>query len=167
LVPYIGRHLIDEFLDLGFSQADAEDMMREYREIYPQRKHANTKAYAGISEVLRGLGGRKTTATTKGTPTARSILEQFALLPHFDHVQGTDGFPAKPQPDVILKALEALGASAGECLFVGDSAADMEAGKRAGVRTCAVLWGYGSEEELTRWQPDFRIHSPFELLAGD
>ena len=31
------------------------------------------------------------------------VLEQFGLLPYFDHVQGTDGFPCKPNPDVILK----------------------------------------------------------------
>ena len=28
--------------------------------------------------------------------------EQFGLLPYFDHVQGTDGFPCKPAPDVIF-----------------------------------------------------------------
>jgi len=30
--------------------------------------------------------------------------------------------------------------------MVGDSPADMEAGKRAGVKTCAVRYGYGKPE---------------------
>ena len=42
--------------------------------------------------------------------------------------------------------MEALGAKPEDCLFVGDSAADMEAGRRAGVKTCAVLYGYGNAE---------------------
>jgi phosphoglycolate phosphatase len=41
--------------------------------------------------------------------------------------------------------------------MVGDSTADMEAGKRAGVRTCAVRYGYGKPEELARLAPDFWI----------
>ena len=96
----------------------------------------------------RKLGGRKSTATTKGTPTTRIVLERFGLLPYFDHVQGTDGFPAKPNPDVIFKALEGLGASPADCLFVGDSPADMEAAHRAGVKSCAVTYGYGQREDL-------------------
>ena len=55
-----------------------------------------------MNEALAALGGRKSTATTKGTPTTRAVLEQFGLIQYFDHVQGTDGFPYKPAPDVIL-----------------------------------------------------------------
>jgi HAD superfamily hydrolase (TIGR01509 family) len=91
------------------------------------------------------------------------VLETFGLLPYFDHVQGTDGFPAKPEPDVILASLEALGAAKEDVLLVGDSPADMQAGRRAGVKTCAVLWGYGEREALAEWQPDYWISSPAEL----
>jgi HAD superfamily hydrolase (TIGR01509 family) len=120
-----------------------------------------------VLETLAALGGRKSTATTKGTPTTRTVLELFGLLPYFDHVQGTDGFPHKPAPDVIFAALKGLGAGVEDCLFVGDSAADMEAGKRAGVKTCAVLYGYGRREELAKWEPDYWISDPRELLTRD
>jgi HAD superfamily hydrolase (TIGR01509 family) len=120
--------------------------------------------YPGVADALARLGGRKSTATTKGTPTTRIVLEQFGLLRHFDHVQGTDGFPAKPEPDVLLRVIEALRVKPEDCLFVGDSAADMESGRRAGIRTCAVAWGYGQREEMARWEPDFWVDSPHELL---
>ena len=161
---YIGRHLLDMFLDLGFEREKIDPMIASYREIYLARKHASTTVYPGISEMLTELRGRKSTATTKGTPTTRAVLEQFGLLQHFEHVQGTDGFPAKPEPDVVLIALRALGARPEECLFVGDAAADMEAGRRAGVRTCAVRWGYGNPAEMARWMPDYWIDHPTELL---
>jgi phosphoglycolate phosphatase len=161
---YIGRHLIEEFLELGFALPEAEQMIPEYRAIYLARKHASTTVYPGVAAALARLGGRKSTATTKGTPTTRIVLEQFALIQHFDHVQGTDGFPAKPEPDVLLKSLEALGAGPGDCLFIGDSTADMEAGQRAGIATCAVTWGYGERQDLARWAPDFWIDTPHELL---
>jgi len=114
---------------------------------------------------LQKLPGRKSTATTKGTPTTKLVLEKFGLLPYFDHVQGTDGFPAKPNPDVIFRALEGLKASKEECLFVGDSAADMEAAKRAGVKSCAVTYGYGKREDLARWSPDYWVDDLQELVV--
>jgi phosphoglycolate phosphatase len=40
----------------------------------------------------------------------------------------------------------------------------MEAGRRAGIPTCAVTWGYGEREELARWSPDFWIDAPHQLL---
>jgi phosphoglycolate phosphatase len=162
---YIGRHLLDLFLDLEFPRETIDGMIADYRQSYWGRKNGSTSVYPGVAEALAKLGGRKSTATTKGTPFTRTMLEQFGLLAHFDHVQGTDGFPAKPEPDVILKSLEVFGARAEECLFVGDSPADMEAGRRAGVKTCAVRWGYGDPEELAKWEPDYWIDDLGDLLA--
>ena len=163
---YIGRHLYDLFQDLfpEYTREQMDQMLADYRRIYLARNHSLTRAYPGIADALGALPGRKSTATTKGTPTTRSVLELFGLLPYFDHVQGTDGFPAKPEPDVILASLQVFGTSPEDCLLVGDSAADMEAGRRAGVKTCAVLWGYGQREELAQWEPDYWIAQPRELL---
>ncbi len=165
---YIGRHLIELFHDVlpGIEPAQMEAMVQEYRTLYAARDHGATKPYDGVVETLALLRARKSTATTKGTPTTRIVLERFGLLPYFDHVQGTDGFPAKPNPDVIFKALGGLGARPEDCLFVGDSPADMEAAKRAGVKSCAVSYGYGQREEMLKWSPDFWIDD-FRELAVD
>jgi HAD superfamily hydrolase (TIGR01549 family) len=166
LKRYIGRHLVDLFEDLfpEYTAEQIEALIQEYRCIYPARKHANTKRFNGVKEALAQLPGKKSTATTKGTPTTRIVLEMFELLPYFDHVQGTDGFPAKPNPDVIFHALSALGCRTGDCLFVGDSAADVEAARRAGVKACAVTYGYGKREDLALWTPDYWIDDIRELL---
>jgi phosphoglycolate phosphatase len=164
---YIGRHLVDLFRDLFplYTPEQIDALVEKYRKVYPLRQHASTVCYPRIEEVLAKLPGKKSTATTKGTPTTKIVLEKFGLLPYFDHVQGTDGFPAKPNPDVIFKALEGLKASKDDCLFVGDSAADMEAARRAGVKSCAVTYGYGPREDLARWQPDYWVDDLSELLA--
>ncbi len=168
LRSYIGKHLIELMSDL-FPQASpqyVEGLIAEYRTTYISRGHASTELYPGVIEALRKLNGKKSTATTKGTPTTRAVLEKFGLAPFFDHVQGTDGFPAKPNPDVIFAALAGLGAKPEEALFVGDSAADMEAAQRAGMRACAVTYGYGKREELLKWEPEFVIADLRELAAG-
>jgi HAD superfamily hydrolase (TIGR01509 family) len=164
---YIGRHLYDLFQDLfpGRTREQMDHMIADYRMRYLARCHAATKPYPGIAQALSALPGRKSTATTKGTPATRAVLEMFGLLPCFDRVQGTDGFPAKPEPNVILASLEIFGVKPEDCLFVGDSPTDMEAGRRAGVKTCAVLWGYGRRDELARWQPDYWVSSPSQLCV--
>ena len=164
---FIGFHLDDVFTDVrpDLTRAQLDEMIAAYKAIYLGRKHSGTRVYPGVMEALENLGGRKGTATTKGTPTTRAVLDQFGLLPFFNHVQGTDGFPCKPAPDVLLRSIEALGAKPEDCVFVGDSAADMEAGRRAGVRICAVDYGYGNAEALARWAPDFWI-SDLRQLCG-
>src|SRR5262249_13095810 len=140
---YIGRHLLDLFLDLGFEREKIDGMIADYRQIYLARKHGATSVIPGVAEMLARLGGRKSTATTKGTPTTSAVPEQFGIAQYSDHVQGTDGFPAKPEPDVLLKSIEVFGVKPSECLLIGDAPADMEAGRRAGVQICAVRYGYG------------------------
>ena len=48
---------------------------------------------------------------------------------------------------------------------VGDSPADIEAAHRAGVKSCAVTYGYGQHADLAKWQPDYWADSLSELLA--
>jgi 2-phosphoglycolate phosphatase len=165
LKGFVGLHLIDMFQDVlpEYSAEQVQALIEQYRTIYHARNNTMTRMYPGVTEALDSVGGRKSIATTKGTPYTRIVLEQFGLLRYFDHVQGTDGFPCKPAPDVILHALEALGGKPEECLMVGDSPADMEAGRRAGVKICAVRYGYGKLEDMARFEPDFWIDDLREL----
>jgi HAD superfamily hydrolase (TIGR01509 family) len=167
LASFIGKHLYALF-DEVFPQADdafRERLLKEYRETYWAREHRSTKPYAGVLEGLASLGGRKATATTKSTQTTHVVLEKFGLRPYFHHVQGTDGFPAKPAPDVLWRAMEGLGARPEECLLVGDSASDMAAGRAAGVHICAVDYGYGNHEEMRQFAPDYWISDLRQLSA--
>jgi phosphoglycolate phosphatase len=168
LRTYIGRHLLDLYQDVlpEYTPEQHDQLIVDYRRIYPARGHSMTSVYPGVKDALAALPGLKSTATTKGTPTTRAILEQFGLLRYFDHVQGTDGFPPKPEPDVILASLKVFGVSPEQCLMVGDAPADMEAGRRAGVKTCAVRYGYGKVEDLAKHDPDYFVDSLEELVQA-
>lgn len=168
LRKYIGHHLQTLFNDLfpGADPAKIDSMINEYRRIYPMRQHCSTSLYPGVVDALELLPGLKSTATTKSTQTLNGVLEKFGLRQFFDHVQGTDGFPAKPAPDVIQHALRALGANPSDCLLVGDAGPDMEAGRRAGVKICGVRYGYGDVEEMKQWRPDYWIDDLRQLVPA-
>jgi len=165
---FVGVHLYDTFLAFlpGATPEQLDALIAKYRAIYPARGHKCTRPFPGVVDALAALPGRKSTATTKASATTREILEQFGLLPYFDHVQGTDGFAYKPAPDVVLKAIEAFNVRPEDVLFVGDSAPDMEAGRRAGVKTAAVTYGYGDREAMRLWEPDYWIDDLRQLIPA-
>lgn len=167
LKSFVGFHLFDLFEEVlpHYTREQNEALLARYRQIYLGRRHSATRIYDGVTEMLGRLGGLKSTATTKSSETARNVLVQFGLAPFFQHVQGTDGFPSKPKPDVIFRSLERFNVRPEECLLVGDAGPDMEAGRAAGVKTCAVSWGYGDKDAMRGHQPDYWISHPSELLS--
>ncbi len=165
---YIGRSLAEMFADFypGIPQERIDELSRVYTERYRARAHRNTRVFPGVAEMVATLPGRKSTATTKRTATAGLVLEQFGLRQHFNHIQGSDNGRYKPDPSILFEAMQALDARPEECMIVGDTAADIEAGKRANIRTCAVAWGYGDPAELRSLQLDFWIDRPEDLLLA-
>src|SRR6185437_13090889 len=81
---YIGRHLVSLFQDLGFPSDAMETLIQSYRITYWDRKHAATRVFPGVTDMLDSLSGRKSTATIKTSKTTREVLEQFGILQHFD-----------------------------------------------------------------------------------
>ena len=54
--------------------------------------------------------------------------------------------PRKPAPDMVFKAMEAIGAD--RCIYVGDSEVDVLTAKNAGVPCVCVLWGFRDREDM-------------------
>ncbi len=77
--------LIDLFGDLypHYSTERIDGMITDYRSIYLSRGHTQTVVYPGVIEALSALPGRKATATTKGTPTTRAVLQPVRTDPIF------------------------------------------------------------------------------------
>jgi pyrophosphatase PpaX len=84
----------------------------------------------------------------------------------FDVVVGLESCARhKPDPEPVRIALGRLGIAPNTAVFVGDSPHDMTAGRAAGVRTVAALWGPFSRAQLARSEPDHYIERMPELLA--
>jgi phosphoglycolate phosphatase-like HAD superfamily hydrolase len=67
-----------------------------------------------------------------------------------DWTTSADVERTKPKPDLVRAALDKVGGEADDAILIGDTVWDVEAAKRAGVETLAVLTGGFSEDELTR-----------------
>lgn len=91
-------------------------------------------------------------------------LQQFNLDKYFTHVvTALDTQKPKPSPEALIKAVEALDVNMQECIIVGDSVIDVQAGKAAGTKTVAVLSGLYSRKELAKTNPNLIINNVGEL----
>ena len=102
----------------------------------------HSRVFPGVAEVLKFVknkGFKTAVVTNTHRELALKILEKFNLLNYFDYVLGGDDVKAgKPDPEIVIKACDALGVLPGNAAMVGDTNADMKAGKNAGCFTIGV-----------------------------
>jgi HAD superfamily hydrolase (TIGR01509 family) len=117
-----------------------------------------------LLHALHDRGQRLGVATSSGR--ALPYLDRWGVRHVFHTVVGReDHVERKPHPEVVLRCLEGLGIGAEEAIYVGDSPIDIEAGRRAGVRTVGVLTGTSGRDVLAAVSPDHILDSAAELVA--
>jgi len=105
------------------------------------------RLFPGTEEVFAmiGLRGWKTALVSNcGRDYFDPCLVHLGLGERFEVARCLDDGPSKSAN--VAEALRALGATRG--VMVGDRRGDIEAGRANGLKTVAVLHGYGAAEEL-------------------
>jgi phosphoglycolate phosphatase-like HAD superfamily hydrolase len=124
-------------------------------------------AFHGIRELLGELDcvGKSLAVVTSETSTLSDFaLEAFDLRSYFDALVTSDHvLKRKPDPEGVHLALRKMRLSPQECILVGDSAADITAGKNAGLLTGAALWGSETWGDPRAANPDFLFSNVQEL----
>lgn len=154
LRSFIGPPLKDSLMETyGFDDEKADEAVAKYREYFGEKGLLENAVYPGIPELLEKLkaaGKTLLVATSKPTVYTNRILEHFDLMKYFADVQGSnlDGSRTK-KDEVIAYVLEANGISDREAaVMIGDRKHDVLGGKKCGLDTIGVLYGFGSRREL-------------------
>jgi len=165
----IGPPLRDGLRSLLPSDPLADQALAAFRREYGRAGLLENRIYPGLEDALRMLHESRAmmfVATSKPQPFAQRTIEHFGLHPFFRAVYGCgfDGTFAE-KTDLLrhLIAQEAL--DPGETFMIGDRKYDIIAARENGIGSVAVLWGFGSEEELRDEQPDAFCASPAELVT--
>ena len=139
-----------------------------YRQRFADTGLYENQVYEGIPEMLenaRHAGYISFVATSKPTVYADRIVKHFGLDRHFAGVYGSElGGRFENKADLLGFLLERERVPAEVAVMVGDRAADIIAAKNNGIRSVGVLWGYGSEAELTDAGADRLCLTPGELV---
>jgi HAD superfamily hydrolase (TIGR01509 family) len=117
------------------------DLLRQrfansYRAVDP----ANQPPYPGVHEVcelIHARSGLNIAVTHRGVDSTKRLLDTHALSVYFDDIFSVEqGYPRKPDPDMVVAALEKHALAPGQTLLIGDHDMDIRAGRAAGVSTC-------------------------------
>ncbi len=154
LYKFIGPPLKDSFMKYyGFSEEKAVEAIGYYREYFRENGLFENEVYPGVEELLikiKASGRKIVLATSKPEEFSVKILEHFNLIKYFDVVAGASMDEKRNKKgDVIFYAMEKGGFSAENAVMVGDREHDIFGAKENHMDSIGVLYGYGSEEELT------------------
>jgi phosphoglycolate phosphatase len=145
-------HGLEQLMKQILPGIDPDTAARLYREHHPSVLASHTKLLPGVEEGLKALkrhGVKLGVCSNKPSYFTRSLLKIFHVEDFFDVVFGPDDAGVtKPDPTMVLKALDVLGVSRDQALYVGDMEVDIETGRRAGVQTWVVPTGSNDEATL-------------------
>jgi N-acetyl-D-muramate 6-phosphate phosphatase len=102
--------------------------------------------------------------SARDSDTAGKFLTQFDLSKFFNAVVTSQTCThTKPFPDPVIYAAEKMALAPADCVMIGDTTADILAGKRAGAQTIGLLCGFGTESELRKAGADLIVRDLEEL----
>ena len=136
-----------------------QQIANTFRRIYKQSDFPNSPLYPGAWELVHQLKAAKiflAVATLKREEPTKRLLEKREILSLFDATYSCDsGGESWTKERMLQTILTNANAAPHETLFFGDSTVDILAGRKVGIATVAVLFGYGGKQELFESQPDF------------
>ncbi|MDQ7745659.1 HAD-IA family hydrolase [Hydrogenophaga pseudoflava] len=146
-----------------------EVLRQEFFSHYQDRLLQHTRPFDGVErllEVLVASGVFWGVVTNKGQRFTLPLTMALPLFAGAATVISGDTTPhSKPHPAPLLEAARRIGISPAECLYVGDDLRDIQAGRAAGMRTVAAMYGYlGPGADVSSWGADKLIETPVGLL---
>lgn len=158
------EHLLRSSLPRGYEDS-FDEVLNRFLKHYEEHLLDTTVLYPNVEKILDRFADKKrAVVTNKRQHLALAVLRGLGIAALFDMIIGGDcGLSQKPDPSCIQHVLKTLAVAPDKALMVGDGGTDINAGKKAGVYTCAVTYGLCPKEELAATQPDFLIDDLSQL----
>lgn len=163
---YIGTG-VDDLIRKSLGQGK-ENYFEKAKSVFENyRKHSpdSSRLYPGVKETLEYFKNkRKTIVTNRKYEFALPTLKNLGIYDYFEDILGADDIECKkPSSCPLDKAITKLNINKEKTIIVGDMDIDILAGKSAGILTCAVTYGIGRKEDITKAEPDFTIDNISDL----
>lgn len=146
------------------------EILQQMLDDYQQNIAQQTRLYQGMETILTdienkglkwGVVTNKRRRFTEPLMTALDLNDRAACI-----ISGDSTDRAKPHPEPMHAACQKAKVKPDQCIYIGDAAHDIEAGKAVGMKTMAATWGYLKSDDIPeRWGADFVINSPAEISA--
>ena len=138
------------------------DVLAYFKDYYAAHSQVKTRPYDGIPEALIEVQTEFPVAIVSNKPDNAVKILCSQYFGNVFALGESSACPRKPAPDMVHKAMEAIGAD--RCIYVGDSEVDVLTAKNAGVPCLSVLWGFRDKEVLVEAGADNFCENPKDLL---
>ncbi|MDZ7292550.1 MAG: HAD-IA family hydrolase [candidate division KSB1 bacterium] len=167
ITGYVGdgmRKLLERALG-ETSDADFEMARQHFQHFYAEHLADYSHLYPGVREVLKYFANKKKAVlSNKPQEFTEVLLQRLEIRHHFELVVGGQAnLQLKPDPEAAIHILKSLHVSPKRSVIIGDGENDIRTGKAAGIMTCAVTYGFRTEQELSALEPDFVVNNLAEL----
>lgn len=172
VVETMGQSKIEVFTALFDDRAETANEMFE-RHIIEAAQELGVSEIPGAGstvETLRAVGLKVALTTGFSPETREALIEMLGWSALFDvRVSPGEAGRGRPAPDMLLWcALQTRVTAMSSLMVVGDTASDMQAGRRAGARYCVgVLSGTDGERRLLENGADTVVDTVVDLLGFD
>jgi 2-phosphoglycolate phosphatase len=163
------RGMLQVAFGVSPDRSEYEELKREFLACYEACMYEQTRPFHQVQELLSGLESHGVSwgiVTNKMERLALPLVRSMPVFSNAGVIVGGDTTPfAKPHPAPLLHAAHRLGLLPGDCLYVGDDARDIAAGRAADMKTVAATYGYlGSGAVVANWGADAEAASPLDVL---
>lgn len=142
------RNLVMQALpaSLQADEALVDECLGVFKAYYTAHIDVHTRPYPGMEDLLRHLhenGVLLAVASNKfQSGTEHLVAKLFPGIPFVAILGNREGYPLKPDPEIVGEVLRKAGVSQADAVMVGDSGTDMKTAENGGVLGIAVSWGY-------------------------
>jgi phosphoglycolate phosphatase len=161
VVPLMSRSIVAA----GGGEGDMDCAVDLFKSFYSGHLLKQTCFYPNCRETIEAFS-EKIQAILSNKPSAfiEQILTGLNFRQPFQAIVGGDTYLSKkPDPEGLLNLIEKFQIDPSNVLLVGDSAVDVETGKRAGVMTVAVSYGFCDPRSNKDFAPDCVIDDLAQL----
>lgn len=168
---YVGdglAKLVERALPNGTAHPHYAEIFAETRRIYRENSRNHTAPYPGIVPMLQQLqacGYRMGVVSNKPDADVKQLCRYFFKDTITVAIGANESRRNKPAPDNLFAAMEQLGATAMNTVYVGDSDVDLDTARNAGLPCISVLWGFRDLAQLDAHGAVYCVRNTDELIT--
>ena len=150
----------------GVSEEEDLAITNRYFELYDWKNPASHELYPGMRALLEDLtkrGKKLAIASSKTRMRLGFCVEDLSLDSLFSCVFAKEDVDGGGKAELIHMVMERLGASANQCVMVGDRFYDIQGARAAGTASIGVTFGTHKRAELEKAGADAVVDSIDEL----
>ncbi|WP_297135488.1 HAD family hydrolase [Terrisporobacter sp.] len=163
---------VEKLIELSVPEKTSYDQFAKclliFKKHYSENMRNETRPYDGIIGLLEYLKKNNYNMAIVSNKFQEGVTD---LNNHYfsDYIDVAIGkspeMRKKPYPDTVLAAIDKLGASKENCLYIGDSEVDIKTAQNANIKSVGVAWGFRGKSLLQKLGANYVIDTPQDLIS--